>query len=164
MKPTSSQYIVARKSRIHNKGVFAKKDIHEGTRVIEYVGKKVTKAEADIIGEKTIEEAKKNKNNGHVYLFELNKRHDIDGNVPWNTAKWINHSCDPNCETDIIKGHVWIIAIKDIKKREEITYDYGYDLDNYKDHPCRCDSKNCLGYIVSEDHKSKLKKLIKKNK
>jgi len=77
----------------------------------------------------------------------------------------INHSCDPNCEVEIIRGHIWITAIKDIKKGEELGYDYGYDYDDFKDHPCKCGSKNCIGYIVAEEHWPKVKRaLAKKNK
>ncbi len=164
MKKTTSPYITVKGSSIHNKGVFAKKDIPEGTRIIEYVGEKITKKESDRRADEDIEASKKDNNKGAVYLFELNKRYDIDGNVPWNTARFINHSCDPNCETDIIKGHIWIIAIRDIKKGEELSYDYGYDLDSFEDHPCRCGSKNCVGYIVSEEHRPKLKRILSRKR
>lgn len=158
------QWVVVKGSKIHGKGVYAKKNIPEGTRVIEYVGEKITKAESDRRADIQLERHEENPETGSVYLFTLNKRYDIDGNVSWNPARFINHSCDPNCETDIIKGHIWIIAFKDIKKGEEITYDYGYDIDNYKDHPCYCGSKNCVGYIVEEDQWPKLKRLLKKKK
>jgi len=162
MKPSNLEYAEVRSSKIHNKGVFAKKDIPKGTKVIEYVGKKVTKKQSDDIYEKSYEESIKNPEKGAVYIFELNKRYDIDGNVSWNIARLINHSCDPNCETDIIKGKIWIISTRDIKKGEEITYNYGYDLDNWKDHPCKCGSKKCVGYITDEKNWSKLKKKIEK--
>jgi len=157
-KKEKSEYIILKKSQIHHKGVFAAKDIPKGTKVIEYVGEKISKKESDIRAEIALEKAKKNKNKGAVYIFTLNKRYDIDGDVPYNTAKYINHSCDPNCETEIIKGHIWIIAIKNIKKGEEISYDYGYDFENHKEHPCKCGSKNCVGYIVAKEHRKKLKK------
>lgn len=153
-----SPYIIVKSSGIHNKGVFAKKNIKKGTKIIEYVGEIITKKESDSRAQTQLEKNKKNKTHGAVYIFELNKRYDIDGNVPWNKAKYINHSCDPNAETEDINGHIWIIAIKDIKKGEEITYNYGYDLEDYKDHPCKCKSKNCVGYIVAEKHWKKLKK------
>ncbi len=164
MRKTKSPYIKVRKSGIHNKGVFAKRDIPKGTRIIEYVGEKITKAEADDRAEKVIEEHKKKEKKGSVYIFELNKKYDLDGYPNYNTARWINHSCDPNAEVDIIRGHIWIIAIKDIKKGEEISYDYGYDIDDFEDHPCRCGAKNCVGYIVSEVDVPKLKKILAKKK
>ena len=147
-----SEYVVVRNSKIHNKGVFAKKDIPKGTRVIEYVGEKITKAEAQKRAEKQLEKSKNHTADGGVYIFELNKKYDIDGKVSWNPAQFINHSCNPNAEAEIERGHIWIIAIKDIKKGDEISYNYGYDFDEYKDHPCKCGSKNCVGYIVAEKH------------
>lgn len=160
MKPTTSKYIKVRKSSIHNNGVFAAKDIPKGTMVIEYVGDKITKAESDRRYELQVEKVKKDKTNGTVYIFELNKRHDVDGSVSWNTAKYINHSCDPNCEVEMIKGHIWILALRDIKKGEEISYDYGYDWDNYDDHKCMCGAKNCVGYIVADGERGSLKKSV----
>ncbi len=168
MKRTTSPFIIVRKSRIHGTGVFARTDIPEGTRVIEYVGKKITKAESDRIYDIAWEKSQYGNNNkGIVYIFTLNKRHDIDGSVWWNTAKYINHSCDPNCEIDIIRGHVWTIAMSDIKKGEEILYNYGYDFDAYEDHPCHCGSRRCIGYILAEEHWSKFRrkqKALKKKK
>ncbi len=160
MKKTTSKYIIVKESKIHQKGVFAKKDIPADTRVIEYVGEKVTRAEADKRGEKILEKSKNHTVSGGVYIFELNKRYDIDGSVSYNTAKWINHSCNPNCEVDIIKGHIWIISIKDIKKGEELVYNYGYNMENYEEHPCKCGSKNCVGYIVAEEDWPKLKRKL----
>ncbi|MFH1053148.1 MAG: SET domain-containing protein-lysine N-methyltransferase [Candidatus Woesearchaeota archaeon] len=162
MKPIKSELITVSKSNIHNNGVYAKTDIPKDTRIIEYVGKKLTQAESDKVWDEHWEKAKKDENTGNVYLFELNKKYDIDGNVPWNTARLINHSCDPNCIIDIIKGKIWIISNREIKKGEEITYDYGFDLEDFKDHPCRCGSKRCVGYIVSDKHWPKLNAMLRK--
>lgn len=148
-----------RASRIHGSGVFAKQDIKKGTRVIEYVGEKITKKESDKRCDEQLETGKKT-GGGIVYIFELNKKYDIDGNVPWNPARLINHSCDPNCEAEIDKGHIWIVAMRDIKKGEELSYDYGYDFDNWEEHPCRCGAKTCLGYIVAKRDRTKLKKAL----
>jgi len=165
MKPTTSEYIVVKRSKVHGTGVFAKKNIQKDTNIIEYVGRKITKAESDKISNIHMENHKKNsEDNGAVYIFTLNKKYDIDGQVPWNTAKFINHSCDPNCEAYNKKGHIWISSIKNIKKGEELSYNYGYDLDCYEEHPCRCGSKNCVGYIVAEEDWPKLKKLLAKKK
>jgi hypothetical protein len=112
-----------------------------------------------------LEKSKGHTVDGGVYIFELNKRYDIDGNVPWNTARLINHSCDPNCETDIIKGKIWIIAAEDIKKGEELTYDYAFAFDeDYDEHTCKCGAKKCIGYIVSQDDWAKLRRRLKKAK
>ena len=159
-KPVTSPYVVVRHSKIHGNGVFAKKDIPKGAKVIEYVGEKVTKKESDKRADDVIERASHKAGEGLVYMFELNKRYDIDGNVSWNTARFINHSCDPNCETDIENDRIWITAIKDIKKGEELSYDYGYDFEHYEDHPCKCGSKNCVGFILSQDDWPKLKKSL----
>lgn len=144
--------ISVKTSSIHSKGVFAKTDIAKGTKIIEYVGQKITKKEAGRRVDASIDSHRKNQSDGAVYIFELNKRYDIDGNVPHNSARHINHSCDPNAETEIIRGKIWIIAIKDIKKGEEITYNYGYDFEpDYVDHPCRCQTARCVGYILKEE-------------
>ncbi|MBT3406256.1 SET domain-containing protein-lysine N-methyltransferase [Candidatus Woesearchaeota archaeon] len=159
---TKSEYVTVKNSGVHNKGIFAKRDIPAETEVIEYIGERITKAQARKIFEGTLEASKKNSSNGSVYIFELNKRYDIDGNVSYNTARYINHSCEPNCEPINIRGHIWIVATKNIKKGEELSYDYGYCLDDYHEHPCRCGSTNCVGYIVSEDHRLELMNLLKK--
>ena len=157
MKPTESEYIIVENSSIHGKGVFASKDIKKGTKIIEYVGEKISKEESDVRATEQ-EEKSKNSDEGAVYIFDINDEFDIDGNVEWNTARLINHSCNPNCETEQDEDdRVWIIAMKDIKKGEEITYNYGYEYDNYEEHLCRCGSDNCVGYIVAEKHWKKLK-------
>jgi len=165
ISPTKSEYIEIKKSKVDNrKGAFAKKDIPKGTRVIEYVGDKVTKKESDKRSDITFAKAKKDPNHGDFYIYEINKKYNIDGDVPWNTARFINHSCNPNCESDIIKSRVFIISIKDIKKGEELNYDYGIDLAVYEDYPCKCGSKNCIGYITSKYNWPELKKILKKKK
>lgn len=162
MEPTSSEWIEVRNSFIHGTGVFAAKDIPKGTKIIEYVGRKVSKKEAEIIAEETLERAKSNPSEGAVYLFEVNDDFDIDGNVEWNTAKFINHSCDPNCETEQDEeDRIWILSIREIKKGEELFFNYGYDLDDWKNHPCKCGSAKCVGYIADEKHWKKLEKLKK---
>ena len=108
---------------------------------------------------------KKNKNNGMVYVFELNKKYDIDGGVARNYARFINHSCDPNCEVEINDNQIWISSIKRIKKGLELTYNYGYPFDSdFEEHICKCGTKKCVGYILSDDDWSKLKKTLNKKK
>ena len=150
------------KSHVHGSGLFAVQNIKKGSKIIEYIGDKVTKKEGDKRADKQIKQYKKNKNNGMVYVFELNKLYDIDGSVAYNHAKLINHSCNPNCEVEIINNEIWISAIKNIKKNTELSYNYGYSYDtDYVDHICKCGSSKCVGYILDEDHWPKLKK--KKN-
>jgi SET domain-containing protein len=162
VKPTRSPYIVQKRSAIHGRGIYARREIPKGTRIIEYVGERITKAEAERRGPSLEELAKLKPDQGGVYIFELNKRHDIDGNVPYNTARYINHSCDPNCEIEIIRGHIWVVAMRDIRKDEELSYNYGYDIDCYQEHPCRCGSNRCVGYIVDEDAWPRLKKILQR--
>ena len=101
-----------------------------------------------------------------MYIFELNKKYDIDGSMLYNKARYINHSCNPNCEVDIIKNKIWISSIKKINKGEELNYDYGYPFneDDFNDHICKCGSDNCIGFIISQDDWVKYNKFLKKNK
>ena len=153
-----------KKSRVHGSGLFASQNIKKGSPIIEYVGDKVTKREGDRRADKQINKAKKYNKNGMVYIFELNKRYDIDGDVPYNHARLINHSCNPNCEVVIDNNRLWISAIKNINKNNELSYNYGYSYDtDYGEHICKCGSSRCVGYILDEDHWPKLKKKKKNN-
>lgn len=150
-------------SSIHNSGLFATQDIEKGARIIEYLGERITKAESERRAIAWAEKARK-KGKGLVYIFELNKRYDIDGNIPSNPARQINHSCEANCEAEIVRGHIWILAAQDIKKGDELTYDYGYDLEHFLDHPCLCGKPSCVGYIVRKDQRWRVKRILQKMK
>ena len=140
-----------RKSNIDNKGLYASQDIKDHTKIIEYKGKILTK--------KQVEENSKFDNEKAIYLFNINKKYDLDGDFKYNIARLINHSCDPNCEVFGTGLKVWVYAIKDIKKDEELTYDYGFGFDeDYKDFPGRCRSKNCAKYIVRSESRWRIKK------
>ena len=149
-----------KKSNIDNRGLYASKNIKANAKIIYYKGKIITKKETEI--------NPKYDNDKAIYLFNLNNRYDLDGDFKYNTARLINHSCNPNCEVQIERGHIWISSIKKIEKGEELTYDYGYefDKDDYKDHVCKCGSKICIGFIISSDdwpkYKKHLVKIIKK--
>ena len=162
--PITSKYIEVRESEIHGTGVFASTKVPKGKKVIEYIGEKITKKESARRSIALIEKNRGSETDGAVYIFEVNKRHDIDGNIPENTARFINHSCDPNCEPDVIKNRVWIISTRKIKKGEELSYNYGFDLEDYEEHKCRCGAKECIGYITAEDNWPKLKKRLDKKK
>ena len=107
-------------------GLFATRAYKKGERVIEYIGRVIPLAE---------EYTSRSK-----YLFEVNSRTTIDGTTRENTARYINHSCRPNCEPNIKKGHIYIDTIKGIKAGEEFTYDYGeeYVKEHIKPFGCRC--------------------------
>ncbi len=155
-------------SSVHGSGVFATKNIAKNTNIIQYIGEKVTKSEGDRRSSLRIKKYLNSNKTGSVYIFELNKKYDIDGSPLYNKARYINHSCNPNCEVNIVNNEIWISSIKNIKKGEELFYDYGYafDKEDFRDHICKCGSKNCIGYIISSDEWSKylkfLSKIIKK--
>ena len=157
-----------KKSKIHANGVFATKSIKKNTKIIEYIGEKVTRSEGDKRSAKRIKAYLNSAKDGSVYIFELNSRYDIDGSPLYNKARYINHSCSPNCEVEITKDRIWIVAIRAIKKGEELSYDYGYEFDksDFRDHVCKCGSKKCIGFIISSDDWPKylryISKIIKK--
>ena len=111
-------------------GLFTTRPYRRGERVIEYFGREISKAE---------EYSSKSK-----YLFEINSRKTIDGTQRDNFARYINHSCKPNCEPNLSKGRMYIDAIKNIKEGEELTYDYGeeYFDEHIKPYGCRCAAKH----------------------
>ena len=158
-----NQWLVARHSPVHGRGLFAARLIPAGTRLIEYSGERITKAES-----------LRRCAAGNVYIIGLDADTDLDGDVAANYARFINHSCAPNselvleeevtltlgeqparrgdlnCSGVAMAYRVFIDALRDIPPGEEITFNYGYDLVDYRDHPCRCGSPECVGYIVSE--------------
>ena len=147
-----------KKSRVHGKGIVSTMDITKGTRIIEYIGERIGKKEGDKRSEKRIKRYLNSKETGSVYIFELNKKYDIDGSPLYNKARYINHSCNPNCEVTGTGLKVWVHAIKNIKKGEEFSYDYGFSFDeDYKNYPCRCRSSNCCGYIIREGSRWRIK-------
>lgn len=152
-----------KKSSIHGNGVFAARDIKEGERIVEYLGEKITKEESNRRGLEQEERAKQT-GEGAVYIFELDEEYDIDGNFEYNDARFINHACETNCEAENIDGHIWIVATRDIEKGEEILYNYGYALEHFFEHPCRCGKPNCVGYIVAVEDRLKLKKILVRKK
>ncbi len=140
-----------KKSNIDKRGLYANKNIKKGAKIIQYKGKIITNKES--------EKNPKFDNNKDIYLFNLNKKYDLDGDFKYNTARLINHSCNPNCEVSGAGLKLWIYAIRDINKGEELTYDYGFSFDeDFKNYPCKCGSKNCAGYIVRSESRWRIKK------
>ncbi|MCO6483683.1 MAG: SET domain-containing protein-lysine N-methyltransferase [Flavobacteriales bacterium] len=142
-----------RRSRIHGNGVFATADIPAGTELIEYTGKLITRKEADELYDEMY--------SGHTFLMELTDDWIIDANQGGNDARWINHSCAPNCipyqhehPTDPLKTKVIIETIRDIRAGEELTYDYGISFDVpytarlKKIWACHCGAPNCTGTML----------------
>ena len=147
---TLSETLQNKKSKIDKNGLYANCNIKRGTKIIEYKGKLVTV--------KNSEKDPKFDNSKAIYLFGINKKYDLDGNFSFNTARLINHSCEPNCEVFGEGLKIWIFAMKNIKKGEELSYDYGFSFDqDYKNYPCNCGSKNCAGYIIREGSRWRIK-------
>jgi SET domain-containing protein len=148
-----------RGSEIHGRGVYASCYIPKEAPIIEYFGEKVDKAESE--RRSLLLQAKAKKTGAAaVYIFTLSKRYDVDGNFPWNTARLINHSCNPNCEAWIVGRKIIIHALRDIQAGEELTFDYGFDVDCYEDHRCFCGAANCKGYIVSREQWAELERRL----
>ncbi len=143
-----------KKSLIDKRGLYANCDIKEGTKIIEYKGKIISVRQSEI--------DPKFDNDKAIYLFNINKRYDLDGDFKYNIARLINHSCDPNCEVYGVGLKVWVYAIRNINKNEELSYDYGFSYDkDFKKYPCKCGSKNCAGYILREGSRWRIKKKTK---
>ena len=139
-----------KKSNIDNRGVYAAQNIKAGKIIIYYKGKIITKKET--------EKNPKYDNDKAIYLFNLNSRYDLDGDFQDNDARLINHTCNPNCEVAGKGLKLWIFALRDIKKGEELSYDYGFGFDeDFKQFPCKCRAKNCCGYIVREGSRWRIK-------
>lgn len=145
-----SEFCEVRGSEIHGRGVYATRDIAAGEKIIEYVGEIIDKDESS---ERGVEQHERSVKSGDaaVYIFNLTKKYDIDGNVPWNTARLINHSCEPNCEAWQSGKKIFIHALTDVAEGDELTFDYGFDVECYEDHPCLCGREGCVGYIVSRE-------------
>jgi hypothetical protein len=149
MKSSSASPLIrVRRSKVHGAGVFAASDIKKGTRILEYVGERISHAEADR------RYADKDHDDNHTFLFTVSTRTVIDGGNGGNDARYINHSCDPNCETLIEAGRVYIEAIRNITQGAELGYDYLIERDP-SDPPdidqifaCRCGAAKCRGTML----------------
>jgi hypothetical protein len=145
---TTSELIEVRRSDVHGLGVFAAKRIRKGTRIIEYVGERVSHDEADHRYEE------KDANDSHTFLFIVDSKTVIDAGADGNDARFFNHSCDPNCESTVEKRRVYIEAIRDVEAGAELTYDYQIqreddDPDNIDEvFACRCGFAKCRGTML----------------
>jgi uncharacterized protein len=147
------QTVVVRHSAIHGTGVFAARDIAAGEEIIEYAGRRITQEQAD---------AEYPEDDGHTFLYVLNEHYLIDAGVDGNDARWINHSCDPNCEVWVVESddgnpahdRLVIEAMRPIRAGEELTYEYGVTCDppitdaDRALWACHCGAPNCRGVML----------------
>ena len=162
LKLFMSNLFAARQSPIHGNGAFAKAPIKKGTRLIQYQGALLTHKQVDRVYADDVE-------TGHTFLFTLNEHFVIDANVDGNDARWINHSCEPNCEAVVeedddgnpTQDKIFIEATRAIKPGEELTYNYGIVLGEphtarlKKLWTCLCGSKKCTGTMLQPKRKKK---------
>jgi hypothetical protein len=156
----ANRWIRSARSPIHGRGVYARTDIPSGTRIVEYVGDRISKAEARKREQLRLERQRRG-GDGCVYIFELNRRYDLDGDVAGNVARFINHSCAPNCRAETIRGRIWILAKRDIPAGTELSFDYGYAFSEWRLHPCRCGARRCPGFIVNEYHRWRVRRILR---
>ena len=140
--------IQARKSAIHGNGVFAVAPIKQGERVIQYKGLLRSHGDVDADDSGDVE-------SGHTFLFTLNDDWVIDANYKGNDARWINHSCNPNCYADERDGRIFITALRNIQAGEELNYDYGLIIEERytkklkAEYACLCGAPKCTGTMLS---------------
>ncbi len=148
-----------RNSPIHGRGVYAARAIAKGERVIEYRGRIISWKEADSLPSSDPDDPH------HTFLFSLEDgKRVIDASRDGNDARWINHSCDPNCETEETEsGRVFIEALRDIRRGEELNYDYCLIIDDKitkklkRQYECRCGAADCRGTMLAAPKKKKKK-------
>ena len=148
MKARKPQMFRVRRSRVHGQGVFASRQIRKGTRIVEYLGERVSHREAD----RRYEE--KTTDDNHTFLFIVDRGVVIDAGVNGNDARFINHGCEPNCEAVTEDRRVFVEALRSIKPGEELKYDYS--IGRAKDDPpdvdevfaCRCGAAQCRGTML----------------
>jgi uncharacterized protein len=158
--PIRQAWVRAAESAIHGRGMYARRTIPDGTRVIEYTGERITKAESRRREQRRLERQRRG-GDDCVTIFELNRTHNVDGRHRHNLARLINHSCAPNCRAEIHRGRIWIVARREISCGEELTFDYGYAFSEWPLHPCRCGTRRCVGYIVSAAQRWRLRKILR---
>ena len=167
-KPSSAsatgKRIQVRRSGVHGKGVFALQDIAEGETLIEYVGEVISWDEAQ-------DRHPHDENDpNHTFYFHVNEDRVIDALFGGNSSRWINHSCNPNCEADEENDRIFIKAIRKIKAGEELNYDYGLIIDEpytkklKAEYPCWCGSKNCRGTLLSPKERKDTPKIPSQKK
>ncbi|HEY2675870.1 MAG TPA: SET domain-containing protein-lysine N-methyltransferase [Steroidobacteraceae bacterium] len=161
-RPSTPRFEV-RHSRIHGFGVFASRQIRKGTTIIEYLGDRVTPEEAD----RRYQD--KDPKDGHTFLFTVDRKTVIDAGLNGNEARFVNHGCDPNCQTYNTGTRIFIEALRTIRPGEELSYDYQISRDD--DDPadidqvfaCHCGAHSCRGsMLVAPKKKSPRRKRRKR--
>jgi SET domain-containing protein len=138
-----------RRSGVHGKGVFALKAIAAGEHIMEYKGRVISWKQA--LREHPHDPADPN----HTFYFHVDDKHVIDGKVDGNSARWINHACEPNCQADEVEGRIFIRALRALQPGEELFFDYRLVLDGRhtprlkRDYACRCGSPHCRGTMLA---------------
>lgn len=146
--PLTQPWFEIRRSAIQGRGAFAVRTIPKGTRVVEYTGERITHAQAD----KRYDDEAMGRH--HTFLFIATQRTVVDARLEGSEAKYINHSCDPNCEAVIDRGRIFIEAVKTIRAGQELSYDYSYGRDgtetpaDERRYACRCGTRKCRGSIL----------------
>ncbi len=140
-------------SGIHGQGLFAARAIAQGERIVEYTGQRLSKAESARRQTAHLE-------NGFTFLMELDESFDLDGGHAENPARFINHSCAPNCEAVAENGKVWIHALRAMAAGVELTFDYGFRLAAFPGHPCHCGAPGCVGFIVGQAERWRARRLL----
>ena len=147
--PAAGRRIQVRKSGIHGKGVYALRPLKAGEKIIEYTGEVITWKEA------LRRHPHDPKDPNHTFYFTLDDKHVLDAKFGGNASRWINHACEPNCESDVTDGRVFIKALRDVSPGEELFYDYGLVIDERmtpklkKQYECRCGSPVCRGTMLA---------------
>jgi len=145
------------RSPVHETGLFATRTIRKGACIIEYIGERISHEEADR------RHARKSADDGHTFLFTIDTKTVVDAGVGGNEARFINHSCEPNCEVIIDDGHLLIEALRAIRPGEELAYDY--NISRAPEDPpnvervfaCRCGTPSCRGSMLAPPKKAKKK-------
>jgi SET domain-containing protein len=152
---TSARRIQVRRSGIHGRGVYATAPIAAGERIVEYTGELIDWDEA-------MDRHPQNPDDPfHTFYFGIDDHWVIDANFGGNSARWINHACDPNCETEIVGKKVYIFALRDIEAGEELFYDYGLTIDERHtpklkaEYACRCGAEQCRGTMLAPKRRSR---------
>ena len=147
--PDEARPFEIRESPIQGLGAFATRRIPAGVRLIEYAGERLTPAQADA---RYPEEPGERH---HTFLFAIDDEWVVDAAVDGNDARWINHSCEPNCDAVVDDGRIWIETIRDVEPGEELAYDYAYELEERhtpaakKRYPCNCGAARCRGTLLT---------------